>query len=251
MGWTYRDFSFEYLFEELSAQTLSEYARRMERLFQRHYRASGFSAPEFVQTFRAGLENYDPHGNIYYDFVVNNAGANERWEVHVRSTQISHVEGGVVEPTPDGPTVPPPGIEHDLLKEKLASVVTRSVPVPRKGFRRIFGNAHAVKLTGSRASIYLLLKIESIPPLLKKMRWEPRENGDFYFYDFARRVKSLLREDDSGQTATLQFDDHDEVQNFIKSCDDALKSQVPTGTLDEMFALISLPSREWFAARIL
>src|SRR6266536_2402817 len=89
-----------YFWKNASLRSLEDYSLRLKNAFGKHYQGVGCSDQEFVRIFEPLLNAYDPHGNVFYRFDLQNNGCTETWKVRLWLTQISHLEGGVVRVLP-------------------------------------------------------------------------------------------------------------------------------------------------------
>lgn len=242
---TYFGTEFYYFWENASLLSLEDYSLRLRDAFAKHYRNVGFSEREFVRIFRPHLNAYDPHGNVFYRFDLQDNGCTETWEVKLRLTQISHLEGGVVRVLPNE-CRPNPGVGRSLFEEKVASFVCLS-EFANRGFRRLLGIPLRGNYVGDGASIYLWKKIRRSRDLNRKLRWESFGPSDFKFYEFADRVATLIQP--TGPAVVELSYLNDELRRFMQQCDDKLKSQLSATEMVDLFSLVKLSPSEWLALK--
>lgn len=238
-----------YFLEEASLQALRAYANKMFEFLQNHYQVTTFSENAFLQRLEPLLVAYDPRAGISYDFKVSNSNLREEWRVYLRLTQISHIESGIVSSIPED-AKPDDSLDQCLLDIGLASVVSRMKFIPQKGFRGLFGNNALITEKGHKKSIYLKYKIGAKSSLTHNLRWEPLSRTNFSFFDFAERVEALLSKDDPNDVVTFLHSNDEDVQAFIKSCDNRIVSSLSDEELTELFSLVNLTAEEWFSIHV-
>jgi len=237
--------SFRYYWRDVSPESLRDYARRLEKVFNQG-RPNGFSSDHFLSTFKNQLEHYDPHGNIAYEFKFKGDSALETWQIKIRVTQIPHVEGGVVQEAPH--VERRLGFAHSLIENGVANKVEISELVQAKGFRRLLGKDLSGTLVGKPVYLYLQRRLFRIPSLNMKLRWEPLNASSFDFDTFADRVAGALESTHSDVVELHYGPETDDVPSFMNQCDERLKSQLDREELRRLFDLIELPPKEWFAS---
>ena len=238
----YVGIGFYYFWQNISLTSLEDYSRRLGNAFTRHYQSVGFFEREFVRHFEPLLNAYDPHGNVLYRFDLQNKGCNERWEVKLRRTQITHLEGGTIGWVPNECN-PNPEIGRALVEEGVASFVCLS-EFAKKGLGRFLGTALHGSYVGDSASIYLWEKASRMRDLNRKLRWEAFEASDFKFYEFADRVATLVQP--TGPAVVELSYLNDELRRFMQQCDDKLKDQLSATERIDLFRLVNLSPPEWF-----
>ena len=238
----YVGIEFYYFWKDASLRALEDYSLRLKKAFGKHYRSVGFSEREFVRIFEPHLNGYDPHGNVLYRFDLQNNGCNERWEVKLWLTQISHLEGGVVRLLPNE-CRQNPDIGRALLEERVASIVGLSEHAKR-GIGRLLGTALRGSYIGDSASIYLWEKILRSRNLNKKRRWESFGPSDFRFFEFADHIATLIHTEAPPNVELSYL--NDELRRFMQQCDDRLKDQLSATDLIDLFRLVNLSPPEWF-----
>ena len=241
----YAGIEFYYFWKNASLLSLEDYSLRLRDAFAKHYRSVGFSEREFVRIFRPHLNAYDPHGNVFYRFDLQNNGCSEAWEVKLWLTQISHLEGGVVRLLPNE-CRPNPEVGRSLVEEGVASFVCLS-ELASRGLRRVLGISLRGSYVGDSASIYLWEKIRKSRDLNRKLRWESFGPSDFKYFEFADRIATLIRTEGSS-SVELSYKG-DDVRRFIQWCDDKVKSQLSATELVDLFSLVNLSYSEWLALK--
>jgi hypothetical protein len=237
----YVGLEFYCFWKEVSLRSLEDYALRLKGALKSHYQTVGFSETEFVRTFRPLLNAYDPHGNIFYTFDLQNKECTETWKVRFRHTQISHFEAGVVRLLPSK-CKPDPEVARSLLEYDVASFVSLS-ELAEKGISRLLGKPVRGSYRGYGASIYIWEKITKSRDLNRKLRWEAFAQTDFRFFDFAERIATLIQSE-----APFKIElsiEGNEIRRFMQQCDDKLKNELTLPELVDLFSLINLSHLEW------
>jgi hypothetical protein len=237
--------SFRYYWRDVSPESLRDYARRLDKVFNQG-QPNGFSTDHFLSTFKNQLEHYDPHANIAYEFEFQGTSALETWEIKIRVTQIPHVEGGVVQASPQAENRL--AFAHSLIEHGVANSVEVSELVQAKGIRRLLGKDISGTLVGKPVYLYLRRRLFRIPALNMKLRWEPSSANSFDFDTFADRVASALESTHSDVVELFYGPETDDLPSFMKQCDDRLKSKLDREELRRLFDLIELTPNEWFAS---
>ena len=241
----YLECGFRYFWRDVSLQSLQDYARRLDKVFNLG-QPNGFSTDHFLSTFKNQLEHYDPHAGIAYEFEFQGTGAVEIWEIKIRVTQVPHVEGGVVQEAPQLENRL--GFARKLIEQGIAQAVGVNEMVPAKGLRRLLGKDFAGTLIGKPVYLYLRRRLFRIPSLNMKMRWEPANANSFDFDTFADRVAGALESTHSDVVELFYGPEKDDLPSLMKQCDERLKSKLDREELRRLFDLIELTPDEWFAS---
>jgi len=247
----FKELSFIYFLRNVSAAGLEHYCSAFNRIFQREYQDVSFRSAQLVEKFQSALFDTD-RVRTTFSFDVSKRDVQEFWKLRLQTTLISHFEGGVVKKTPDNGKITW-DIARLLLREGVADVITITQYEGGKKKWSLFhksADAPVLDLMGGIAGIYLLLKIEAIPALRKKMKWETSDH-DFDFYKFAEVIRASFDEKDSKQIVTIPFNDVYALKNFVADCDNKLLSRMTSKELNDLLASIEVSSNSWLNARII
>jgi hypothetical protein len=237
---------FRYLWRDLSPESLRDYALRLADVFQEQDHRDGFSSEQFVKTFKNQMERYDPYAKYRFDF--HRDGNSETWQIRFLVTQIPHVEGGIVRRSPQNENRLRFG--HSLLEHSVANTIEITEFVKAKGIRRLLPRFVYIRgtLVGESVYLYLWQRLQTIPGLHLKLRAEPRSGNSFNFYGFLDLITRVFESTHANVVELSYGLGTSDVGAFMQRSDELLLSNLESGELSKLFALIELSPNEWFGS---
>jgi hypothetical protein len=187
-----------------------------------------------------------------YSFVTLQDDCEDEWTLRLYRTELSHIAGGIKSRSCRPATPISVALAHSLVSQGVADIVAFAGASPKRraeGGVRKSSSAGNLNLVGNRIGIYLYLKIEDLPQLHRKFRWDPEREGQNWSYAFIRSLESILG-DEAQSVKTLCIDNERELRQFVEECDSTLLSQATRDELEHLLKPSGIELQGWLSAHL-
>jgi hypothetical protein len=245
----FKDIGAVYFLRDFTNQSLREYCERLEGAVKSQYASDASSVAMVEQLGPMLSERPMDRLGASYRFRAGDELRARAWKLRITATEIPHLAVGTTDDESDINGVP---LEFaKLIVERGAADVVDYAPLERRrkrfGLPFTGGFHRPVTVLGTVAGVYVSLKVECIPHLRNKMRWQASSVGGTPFMSLWAGVNGLLGGNNPG-LVSIHYEP-EELVAFLREYDEAVHAGAARRNLDDLFASVGVGLDEWLAAQ--
>lgn len=243
----FRDFFFEFFFEDISEITLLEYLSIFYRTFFEYYKELPFNEFQLKSTFTNILQTQNIRTT--FDFRLKNNGIEESWKLKIYNTKICRFVGGfnVTSESSIADTTYIMTFAELLIARNLVDVayIEKQHHIKRSYilFDRLI-KVNKLELYGKTTGIYLNRKFFAMKSLYQAMHWEKYSSMSKNFCELIKFIKASSLNQNHQQIISI-CSEKKTVQLFLQQQDQKLLAQENKEYFIELLASVNLSLKEW------
>jgi hypothetical protein len=243
----YKNLEFKKFMADISLEFFQKYACTFMLFLDRETDSTNFSETEFVK-YAQDIKISGSLNNYKFDFALGKNKVN--CGIQIRLNGLPHLEGGITSGDADIKNIRElaRGMAKIGIADKIMFGVNDLNKVSFNPFRS-FMVAQNWFIYGNFYKVYLWHKLTKVFPFYNHSHIDKFSINEFVDY-LAKIFDNQFTELSTDTTSFLEFslnkDASDEYSNYIRKCDEFLKSRFST-ELEKMLQKLKISSEDWFS----